>query len=211
MLSSRPGVLKSGWLSKEGASTLSRAFPSRRFCIVVDGRLEYYEEKQVVLRLLVDGTTGVALNMWNLVLHEQHDGQSVLVGDIITRLDGAELGAETLNDAIASLDGRRAAQFKVTLLRPKGEVPLEGAQLAKIGRERMQVTPCPRELVEPRPPYVFIAEREEERNEWHDAVEQCIQQQQQRLSTDSIDVEQFPGDRMLMPGVLPPHATAELR
>ena len=105
----RPGVLKRGWLFKEGAHTLSRAFPSRRFCIVVDGRLEYYEERQVLLRLLPDGSTGVSLNKWNLVLHEQNDGQGVLVGDIITKVNGMDLGLQMLNDVVSSAPRRAGA------------------------------------------------------------------------------------------------------
>jgi len=194
----RPGVLKRGWLSKEGAHTLSRAFPSRRFCIVVDGRLEYYEERQVLLKLLQDGTTGVSLNSWNLVLHEQQDGQGVLVGDIVTKVDGIELGLQSLGDVLTTTAVRRGVPFKLTVLRPKGEVPLVGAQLAKIGRERLQVTPSPRELVEPRPPYVFIAEREDERDTWHEAIELCAQQQeeqqQQMLQQQQQWIEAVPAD-----------------
>ena len=179
----RPGVLKRGWLFKEGAHTLSRAFPSRRFCIVVDGRLEYYEERQVLLRLLPDGSTGVSLNKWNLVLHEQHDGQGVLVGDIVTKVNGMDLGLQMLNDVVSSAPRRagahRAEPFKLTVMRPKGEVPLVGAEVLKIGRDRLQVTPSPREVVDSRPPYVFIADGESDRNRWHAAVEQCAIQQQE--------------------------------
>ena len=176
----RPGVLKHGWLAKEGAYTLSRAFPSRRFCIVVDGRLEYYEERQVLLKLLPDSTTGISLNNWNLVLHEQQDGQGVLVGDIVTKVDGSELGLKTLNDVIASHAARPSTPFKLTVLRPKGEVPLVNSQLAKMGRDKLQVTPSPRELVDSRPPYVFIADREADRDEWHDAIQRSAQQQEEQ-------------------------------
>jgi len=178
---SRPGVLKRGWLSKEGAHTLSRAFPSRRFCIVVDGRLEYYEERQVQLKLLQDGTTGISLNNWNLVLHEQQDGLGVLVGDIVTKLDGSDLGLQTLNDVIVGLQGgvRRSSPYKLTVLRPKGEVPLVGAQMVKIGRDRLQVTPSPCDLVDARPPYVFIAETDGDRDAWHAAIELSAQQAEQ--------------------------------
>ena len=181
----RPGVLKRGWLFKEGAHTLSRAFPSRRFCIVVDGRLEYYEERQVLLRLLPDGSTGVSLNKWNLVLHEQNDGQGVLVGDIITKVNGMDLGLQMLNDVVSSAPPRRRAgahraePFKLTVMRPKGEVPLVGAALLRIGRDRLQVTPSPRGVVDSRPPYGFIADGESDRNEWHAAIEQCAMQQQE--------------------------------
>ena len=172
LLGSRPGVCLCGWLLKEGAHTLSRAFPSRRFCVVVDSRLEYYEERTALLSLLPDGSTGVALNKWNLVLHEQHGGRSVMVGDIVTKVDGVNLGVRLLNEVIASHAAGCGVPFKLTVLRPKGEVPLLGAEITKLGCDRVQIRPSPKQLIDHRPPYVLIAERESERNEWFDALEE---------------------------------------
>jgi hypothetical protein len=173
----RPGVLMCGWLSKEGPHTLSRAFPSRRFCVLVDARLEYYEERQVQLNPAADGSSGIELNPWNLVVHvlEPHD-QGVAVGDIAIAIDGVELGDRPLNDVLSAQVQRLGIAHKLTVLRPKGEVPLAGAQVECIGKDRMQITPSPRELLTPRPPYVFIANRPDARDDWFEAVEQCIQQ-----------------------------------
>ena len=78
--------------------------------------------------------------------------------------------------------------YKLTVLRPKGEVPLDGAQLAKMGRDRLQVTPSPKELLDSRPPYVFIADQEMDRNSWFEAIEQM---QQQMLQQHPDELSEF--------------------
>ena len=170
-LCGRPDVRMCGWLSKEGAHTLSRAFPSRRFCVLVDGRLEYYEERSVLLSMQSDGSSGVELTDWNLVVHvPAHGRPGLAVGDIVTAVDGVELGPRKLNTVISSHAARLSTPFKLKMLRPKGEVALVGACVEAIGRDRMQVTPSPREVLDTRPPYVFIADCESTRDDWLDAV-----------------------------------------
>ena len=169
-LSRRPGVVRSGWLSKEGPHTLSKAFPSRRFCVVVDGRLEYYEEKGVPLHLQAGGSSGCELTDWNLVVHVmQPDAQGVAIGDIITAIDGLELGKPLDAEINARGLNKASSSHKLALLRPKGDVPLADALVESIGRDRIQITP--KEL-NTRPPYVFIANGEASRNDWLEAIEQ---------------------------------------
>ena len=105
----RPGVVLAEWLVKEGGTKLSSAFPSRRFCVLLDQKVEYYELRSAKLRLRRGGSaeTGLRLNDWNLVMHvvpgHSAADSDILVGDVVTAVDGKQLGVNnTLDDAVAS-------------------------------------------------------------------------------------------------------------
>ena len=133
----RPGILKIGWLRKEGASTLSRWIPSWRFFILTNqGRLEYYE--QLSLRqALHSGGAAADLNDWNLVVFVGIGGQAkqaLAVGDVIVAVDGTALGTRSLANVLA--DRALGRTSTLTILRPKGSVPIFGShveQLAALG------------------------------------------------------------------------------
>ena len=162
-------MVRCGWLSKEGAHTLSRAFPSQRFCVLVDGRLEYYEERQVILPVQRDGSSGCEVTNWNLVVHVlEPDAQGVAVGDIVTGIDGFELSSCTLNEQLTAGVAGNGANYKLMVLRPKGDVQLADALVQSIGRDRIQITP--KEL-STRPPFIFIANGASGRDEWLEAIE----------------------------------------
>ena len=170
----RPGVLQLGWLSKEGAHTLSRAFPSRRFFILTSqGRLEYYEEKTVQQRR---GSDPGHLNDWNLVVFcgalEGNSKHVLAVGDVVMAVNNAALGQQSLHDVLSTrVSGE---PYTLTILRPKGEVPVLGAKIELIPNSlRVRITPSLKELLAVRPPYVLIASCEGERDEWYAALEEC--------------------------------------
>ena len=174
---SRPNIEMCGWLSKEGPNTLSRAFPSRRFCVLVDGRVEYYEEREVLLFQMSDGSTGVELNGWNLVVHVlEPDPQGLAVGDIVIAIDGVDLGTRNFKTVLSYQVRRPGVAQKLSVLRPKGDIPLEGAAVELIGKNKLQIPPALTGAVRHRPPYVFIANQSLTRDEWFEAVEQCIQE-----------------------------------
>ena len=167
-------MVRCGWLSKEGAHALSRAFPSQRFCVLVDGRLEYYEERVVILPVQRDGSSGCEVTNWNLVVHVlEPDPQGVAVGDIITAVDGFELSSRTLNEQITAGVGRNGVSYKLTVLRPKGDVQLADALVESIGRDRLQITP---KHLTTRPPFVFIANGSGGRDEWLEAIDSHVRE-----------------------------------
>lgn len=182
-LRSRPGVRRCGWLSKEGANALSRAFPSRRFCVLLDTTLEYYEEREIscLPPAESDGagpSLGFDTNDWNLVVHVHLGAPAgarggLLVGDIVIAVDGVALEGRLLHDVVSGTVARRGAASRLSLLRPKGEVPLAGAAVTQIGQDRLRVAPSPSELLDPRRgPYVFIAPGYSERDDWFWDIQQ---------------------------------------
>ena len=163
-IASRPGVLRCGFLDKEGGGMLSRAFPSRRFFILLSmGRLEYYEEKQLRIAKGSDEDLAgaVDLNSWNLAvfvrppLVDAAGRPGLAIGDILTACDGVALtGGNGLRAAL----GDRSSAHVLTLLRAKGEVPLRGALVEAVGDVRLRITVSPNEPTDGRPPYLLIAQ-----------------------------------------------------
>ena len=86
LLGSRPGVVACGWLSKEGEGAIARAFPSRRFCCLIEGRfsLEYYKE------VTTTATSSAHVNEWNLCLHSSAPS-GLAVGDVVVKHQGVPL------------------------------------------------------------------------------------------------------------------------
>jgi hypothetical protein len=192
-LSCRKGVARHGWLSKEGAQGLGRAFPSRRFFCLLPDRLEYYEEKQVQVR---SGPTGIECNEWNLVVYVRPDDvrtPPVRAGDIVTACNGVDLaplqsgGSDSsrtaertpwgtvilsLND---KLDRSKDALCTLTVLRLKGEIPVIGAKVEPCsdGATRLRLTPNRNtaSASSSRPPFVLIASSTRSRDDWVQAIE----------------------------------------
>lgn len=171
VLGSRPGVVRVGTLIKEGGTQLSRAFPSKRFfCLLSVGRLEYYEEKSIRLPSSSNGSeiaSVVELNDWNLVVFV-HAQLGVAIGDIVLTIDGSTVSG---GDFSAAIGKDRPTAHTLTLLRPKGEVPVRGALVEGIGGTRLRITVSRRELIDSRPPYVLIAPNSQSRDEWLQAVQ----------------------------------------
>ena len=94
-----------------------------------------------------------------------------MVGDIITKLDGVALAKRSLDELLSSHAATHGVPRKLTVLRPKGEIPLEGSRIARLGADRFQITPSLREVVDGRPPYVLIADGEGSRNDRCEAIE----------------------------------------
>jgi hypothetical protein len=65
-------------------------------------------------------------------------------------------------------DGTRA--HTLTVLRPKGEVPVTGAVIERVGDTRLRITVSPREMISRRPPYVLHSTHTAERDGWLDAL-----------------------------------------
>ena len=163
-LDSRPGVMRVGALSKEGATAPSRAFPSRRqFVLLEDGRLEYYEEKSIKLGANCGLASSVSLNEWNCCLHVAPQ-TGIAVGDILLTLNGAQFERSNLSNAPSGPSGSL-----LTLLRAKGEVPIWGARIEAVGDVRIRIT-VSKHGGSARPPYVLIASDVATRDEWLNAL-----------------------------------------
>ncbi len=165
LLGSRPGVVACGWLSKEGEGAIARAFPSRRFCCLIEGRfsLEYYKE------VTTTATSSAHVNEWNLCLHSSAPS-GLAVGDVVVKHQGVPL------------DGRRFVAdsterpTEVTVLRLKGTILLAGASLTRVGRDRLQVAPPPQTLFDGRRgAYMLISDDEATRDDWFSAIQSHIE------------------------------------
>lgn len=181
----RPSLVLADWLVKEGGTRLSAAFPSRRFCMLMARKLEYYEQREVKLRPKKGAATklGINLNEWNLVVHVKPghvaSGESgVQVGDVLTAIDGEGVRSGMLAD---DLECRAEKTCVVTLLRQKGEIPLPSGSVEPIGKRHsgyaFQIQPSPRELLDStRSAFVFVAPDEASVIRWCDSVGSCIMQ-----------------------------------
>ena len=183
----RPGLVLADWLVKEGGTRLSAAFPSRRFCMLMARKLEYYEQRVVKLRPKKGAATklGINLNEWNLVVHVKPghvaSGESsggVLVGDVLTAIDGQGVHSGMLAD---DLECRADKTCVLTLLRQKGEIPLTAGSVEAIGKRHggyaFHIQPSPRELLDStRSAFVFVAPDEAAVIRWCDSVGSCITQ-----------------------------------
>ena len=153
-LPTRPGVRLTGWLHKEGAGPLSSACPSRRYCVLLKSKLEYYEERHVSV-LARQGQLGVNLNDWNLVVLVKPGSAAAVAARGGRRCrrarDGTALEGRQLKDMVGPL--RQDAPYQLQVLRRKGEIPLSGASVAKIGKRHagaaFELTPSPREMGTP--------------------------------------------------------------
>ena len=179
-LPTRPGVRLTGWLHKEGAGPLSSAFPSRRYCVLLKSKLEYYEERHISV-LARQGQLGVNLNDWNLVVLVKPGSAAAAsqleVGDVVVGLDGTALEGRQLKDMVGPL--RQDAPYQLQVLRRKGEIPLSGATVAKIGKRHagaaFELTPSPREMVDTsRGAFVLIAADAPTCDRWCDALSDAL-------------------------------------
>ena len=184
-MKAREGIIHTGWLSKEGATPLSHIFPSYRFVALLHHKIEYYEElvitlqppKKVHEKAKPSTGFGLTMNEWNLVLHVETGSvagaaRGLQVGDVVSHLDGVCVKT-TLDDALGSSNNQR--DYEMTVLRPKGEVPLKGAEVVAVGRKHggsaFQVVVSQQELKGPngrqaRGSYMFIAANRSKCDEW---------------------------------------------
>jgi len=175
-LASRPGVVRMGFLQKEGPHTLSRAFPSKRFFVALsNGRLEYYEERTVKLQQKTAGalSDNVSLNEWNLVVYVssfllEQSSSALCIGDVLVACDGVALTGE---DVLLAAVGDGSRPRTLTLLRPKGEVPVVNSICDRIGDTRLRITVSREHEMVSRPPFVLIATDATARDEWLDSVQ----------------------------------------
>ena len=188
-LPTRPGVRLTGWLHKEGAGPLSSAFPSRRYCVLLKSKLEYYEERHVSV-LARQGQLGVNLNDWNLVVLVKPGSAAAAsqleVGDVVVGLDGTALEGRQLKDMVGPL--RQDAPYQLQVLRRKGEIPLAGAAF--------ELTPSPREMVDTsRGAFVLIAADAPTCDRWCDALSDTLRS----LAAETVAADGVPsgGDRQL--------------
>ena len=176
-LGSRPGVLRVGFLHKEGGNALTRIFTAKRFFVLLGGRLEYYEERRLKIAPSKedDDIAGIKTNDWNLVVfirptkYQDAPGRpGFVLGDVLIACDGALLEGGNLSAALAD----RTTAHTITLLRRKGEVPLGRALFESVGETRLRITVATKELVQPpgRPPYLLIAPDQPSRDAWLQAL-----------------------------------------
>ena len=198
--STRPGVRLTGWLHKEGAGPLSSAFPSRRYCVLLKSKLEYYEERHISV-LARQGQLGVNLNDWNLVVLVKPGSAAAAsqleVGDVVVGLDGTALEGRQLKDMVGPL--RQDAPYQLQVLRRKGEIPLAGAAVAKIGKRHagaaFELTPSPREMVDTsRGAFVLIAADAPTCDRWCDALSDTLRSLAETVAADGVPSG---GDRQL--------------
>ena len=166
-------------LAKEGGTSLSRAFPSKRFFVLLGiGRLEYYKECSVRLSASQGSSDDIAaaieLNEWGLVVfvHAQLQQIStrIAVGDILMSANGVPVLGGNLRVA---LDSRAATmgEHVLDILRPRGEIPIRGALAEAVGETRLRITVSRKELIDSRPPYLLIAPNAQCRDEWLQLVQ----------------------------------------
>ena len=93
--------------------------------------------------------------------------------DIVVAVDGVVIGSQRLDCLLAAHADRGRAPLAMTVLRPKGEVPIAGATIEAVGHDRLRITPSQREIIDPRPPYVLIATDSTTRDEWLRVLEAC--------------------------------------
>merc|ERR1712060_337398 len=99
----------------------SATFPSHRFCTLMNGRLEYYEERLVRLNAPASDAPlklGLNLNEWNLVIHVQPGSctmRIIDVGDVVTAFNGVPLGDQLLAQAVRSAFPGKRRETKITM------------------------------------------------------------------------------------------------
>ena len=98
------------------------------------------------------------------------------MGDVVVGLDGTALEGRQLKDMVGAL--RQDAPYQLQVLRRKGEIPLSGASVAKIGKRHagaaFELTPSPREMVDTsRGAFVLIAADAPTCDRWCDALRSC--------------------------------------
>ena len=177
-LGSRPGVLRVGFLQKEGGNALTRIFTAKRFFVLLGGRLEYYEERRLKIAPSKgdDDIAGIKTNDWNLVVfirptkYQDAPGRpGFVLGDVL--IGTARCSRCNLSAALAD----RTTAHTITVLRRKGEVPLGRALFESVGETRLRITVATKELVQPpgRPPYLLIAPDARSRDAWLQALQQA--------------------------------------
>tara|TARA_B110001452_G_scaffold263998_2_gene266291 strand:- start:744 stop:1409 length:666 start_codon:yes stop_codon:yes gene_type:complete len=171
----RADVLRAGWLRKEGATKMSARFPSRRYCVLAPAMLEYYEEVQVPHRPgAAPGT--LLVNEWNLVLHTTNHASELAVGDVIVAVDQASTQGKQAQAVLEEV----AAPCSLTVLRPKGLIPLRGAAVQRLGKRHggvaFRIDHSGGDSVpgagasDGRRPFVLVAPDDDEAAAWLEAV-----------------------------------------